>query len=227
MTFIDFMSAIRFVRACGENSLLISGGEPTDHPSFHDFLNYAMMNFDGQIFVLSHGGYLRTTEDVDNLVKKYPNVMFQFTSDPLYYKTLIPSDVVSYISHMPNAYVTKDLNATGSTIYPQGRALRMGVTKDSTRSIAAKCFNLRSLLNAGMSLVEGIAMLRIKNKMCTPSINMDATISMGESNECPSVGTTSTDLKTLGNNIKCSQCDDCGMIGKLGSLHKQAIGFRD
>ncbi|WP_210498469.1 radical SAM protein [Vibrio crassostreae] len=226
MTFSEFYNAIRFAISCGDESLLISGGEPTDNPSFHDFLNYAMMNFQGKIFVLSHGGFLQTRADVDNLVGRYPSVTFQFTSDPLYYKDLIPSDVADYIDSHRNAYVTRSLQDTGGFIYPQGRAIRLGVTPETTRSIASKCFNLRSFVNAGYSLKSAIGELRARAKMCTPSVNTDGSISMGESNQCPSVGNTTDNLDALTSSVKNSQCDDCGMICNLHPQYKSAIGFK-
>lgn len=226
MSFPEFMKAVRFAVDCEEGVLMLSGGEPTDHPAFHDFLNYALMNFNGVVFVLSHGAYLKTNSDVDGLLGRYPNVMFQFTSDPLYYTKLISKDVIAYIQSKQNAYVTESLMDMGGLIYPQGRAIRMGVTPLTTRSKAAKCFNLRSVVNSGYDLKGAIQVLRSKQKMCTPSVNIDGSISMGESNECPSIGQTDTDPSVLTESVKCSQCDECGMIGGLPAPYKQAIGFK-
>ncbi|CAH7397458.1 conserved hypothetical protein [Vibrio chagasii] len=227
MPFDEFMKAVKFAMECGEGTILISGGEPTDHPQFEDFLNYALLNFYGAVFVLSHGAFLKTKEDVDNLVGRYPNVMFQFTSDPLHYTKLISKEVITYINAQSNAYVTESLLEIGVHIYPQGRAVRMGVTPETTRSIAAKCFNLRSIVYAGHDLKSALHVLRGRQKMCTPSVNVDGSISMGESNQCPSIGQTTATQASLTDAIRCSQCDECGMIGGLEPQYKQAIGFKD
>lgn len=226
MSFPTFIQAVQFAIKSGSRNIIISGGEPTDHPKFVDFMNYLTLNFSQSISVCTHGMFIDDDNGIERFIAPFKNVFFQIVNDPIFYpkapsksklKELLSSNLnVGFFDHI------------SSSIYPQGRArTALKVTPETTNCKASRCFNLRSIINSGQvdGFREAIAMLEGANKFCTPSINIDGSIAMGESNECPKTSKITDELTNVFSAFKESQCDECGMIAPLDERFKQAINF--
>jgi len=226
MPFDVFIQAVQLAKRAGAKSILISGGEPTDHPLYFEFINYLKFNYEGGVVVISHGAYIDDREKREAVFGQYKDVLFQITNDKRYYpKTLDRSMAMRLEVQYPNVtFIWK----IGGELFPQGRALRhMKVTSENAKTKGTRCFNLRSMVNHPSigNFSAAIAMLESQGRFCTPSININGSISMGESNECPETAYVDTSLDGITVAIKSSQCNDCGMLDKLSPFHHAAIGY--
>jgi MoaA/NifB/PqqE/SkfB family radical SAM enzyme len=92
MTFNAFKDAIEFQKKYGTMFLILSGGEPTEHPDFKNFLLYALNELPYcMITVTTNGVWMQSNEDfVQYILEKYDKrAMFQVTSVPEYYPVQI------------------------------------------------------------------------------------------------------------------------------------------
>jgi hypothetical protein len=191
-----FEDALQFNTKFDPYTLLITGGEPTDHPQFLEFIKI-VKSYDKKIlviFVTSNGLFLfneKYTEEITRL-----GIGFQITNDPTYYPKPIKkifNDLFKYEDKL-------------RIISPFGRALTNNI---KISPIAPTCFNIRSICSKSSSFVQSIRFLREIQKICTPSINIDGSIVAGEAPSCYKIGTIySSDEEILYNinNMKCGRC---------------------
>lgn len=226
MDFPTFIKSVKFAIKSGVRSIIISGGEPTDHPQYVDFMNYLTLNYSQSISVCTHGMFIEDDNGVDTFIKPFKNVYFQIVNDPIFYpkspsklrlkEVLESNNNVSFFDHI------------SSSIYPQGRARDvLKVTHETTNCKGSRCFNIRSIINSGTvdGFREAISTLEGANKFCTPSINIDGSIAMGESNNCPKTSKVTEELSEVFSSFKDSQCNDCGMLTNLDDRYKNAINY--
>ncbi|MEZ9708719.1 radical SAM protein [Vibrio breoganii] len=222
------LQSIEFARSVNDHSLLISGGECSEHPDFANILrmlNDVIAN-DFQIFILTHGGWLN---DTPQALAEHPNLLFQVTADPLYYPKLLKTQTIQIIESAPNAMLTTNLNDAGLLLFPLGRAISdLGVTSETTRYTAPASFNLRSMIcHSDLTLREAVTMLRQRGKACTPSINTDGSLSMGETRNCGRAGTVWSTHAIIERAIKETQCNNCGLTAKLSPEYQRVINFQN
>lgn len=227
MDFKVVMQSVTLANKLGVKALLISGGEPTDHPNYFDIIDYVKFNYSGQVIVISHGLFIDDKEYREKVFGQYKDVMFQITNDKRYYPKQLNRITAGNIErkHKNVSFIWK----IGGELYPQGRARKhMGITDDTAKVKGTRCFNLRSIVNSVMepSIAEAISMLELRGRFCTPSININGSIAMGESNQCPETATVTESIDLITQRFKESQCNDCGMLNKLPKTHKDAIRFK-
>ena len=88
------------------------------------------------------------------------------------------------------------------------------------------CFNIRSLTRSYGSLPKVLETLEFSGKMCTPSINVDGSISAGEGNECCRIGFVNDDISVIENNIVNMKCNFCGLENNITDKRfRNAIGI--
>ena len=186
MTKETFIDALKFCQKYDNNFLgdLISGGEPTEHPFFLEFLDiyYTFYNDKERMCsVLTNGHWIVDNQEKTlELLDKYPGLSFQVTFDSTYYPKKL--DITKRIFRNKRICVVTNVD----NIYPQGRALYNNL-KVGNKVIAPKCFNTRLLAaqlgDKGLySVIKG---LRDFNKYCIPAIHYDGKIGFGESDLCP------------------------------------------
>jgi len=203
-----FEAVVRFVLAEGFPFLMVSGGEPTDHPSIVEFIKHAVS--EGlYTLVLSNGEFLHGNEKRHEAILEAATGV-QVTNDPRFY----PRRVEPY-EHPKVAWETHI-----RMVSPQGRAKDTGLA-DKT---IPECFNLRSLVRSGMTFQAARLTLAGRGRFCTPSINVDGSISAGEAPSCKKIGYVTDDDATITHNLREMRCQRCGLTAKLDSRHKQAIG---
>jgi MoaA/NifB/PqqE/SkfB family radical SAM enzyme len=215
MTQDVFNQTMEFIKATSPLVLLISGGEPTEHPHFlylmRDILKIGMPK--ESIVVTSNGMFLEGEFLTQKIIELGVNV--QITNDERYYP--------QRIKKVPDNKLFM-LETHIRTLYPQGRAVKNGFEASNVR--APKCFNLRSIANNELSkssLATTIHILEFHNKFCSPSISAEGFIYPGESRLCNSVGTVYDDPATIFENIKNLNCNKCGMENNLTKEELSAI----
>jgi hypothetical protein len=191
MSFETFQKAIRFnFDRAGDSPILISGGEPTEHPEFKKFIGYLLMYKKleearilkklAPITVTTNGLWLTENMDFVKYLENssfYSDIIFQVVIDDRYYpihvdeKILLSSELILIGHDVP-------------AIYPQGRALQNNIP---TERKSSSCFNVRAIAKQieSPTLEKIVTRQNIRGHMCTPHIDIDGNIKLGESRLCP------------------------------------------
>lgn len=201
-----FRAALEFSRRF-DSTLLISGGEPTQHPRFLEFLDMIPKEMTPLAGILSNGMFLEDEGYAKEILSR--GIYMQVTNDERFYPKRI-----KLIEHPLIAYEDRI-----RCISPFGRAVK---NKLPITQQYPGCFNLRSLAGAAESFLKVIFQLRlIARKFCTPSVNIDGSVSAGETRYCGRIGTVhSTDEELLGN-ARSLKCETCGLSKNLEGKFKE------
>ena len=218
MTEETFVAALRLTRRLGDPTLMISGGEPTDHPEIVRFIELAQQ-YSGYVLLLSNGMWLHDPAFDDRRERILELVTgVQVTNDPRYY----PRAVARFV-HPKVMWET-----TLRQISPHGRARTNGLEANRTMPL---CFNLRSATRAHARMggplnpiSAAILMLRQRGGFCTPSVNPDGNILAGEAAECCSFGRVTDHIEQLTRGVVDMKCNRCGLCDNLTAEQKAAIG---
>lgn len=213
MTKDIFKRSLDFIKQLNPSILLISGGEPTDHPLFFEFINDLLGVFKKeQLVIISNGQFLNDSEKRKKIMGL--KIQVQVTNDERYYPTKIITDY-----NYKNLIIERHI----PTLYPQGRAVTNNLNAPQGVT-APKCFNIRSIcLRNASALQMAIRLLEGYGKFCTPLIGEDGKVYVGESVLCTSVGDVDTPLAEILKNIRNLKCNKCGMEDKLSSVHRSII----
>lgn len=200
---LDFIARNNFV------FLMMSGGEPTEHPQFVDFVRMAQAA-KIELIVLSNGMFLNDGHRDEYLSL---GAKFQIINDPDYYPIRVEP-----VEH-PNIAVfdTKIM----APVSPFGRAKKNGI--DGGR-MSPLCFNLRSATRHLRDFRNAVLFLRMRGKMCIPSVTVDGDVVAGESRFCAKVGTVESSNIELTNRTAELRCSMCGLVNNLTAEQKVAIG---
>jgi len=210
-----FRQTLDFVQNIGNEPLFISGGEPTEHPQFFEFMDI-LLKQKFFVLVMPNGSWIDDEtfrKKVFSLLQTNENVSFQITNDKRYYPKQIPK-----INHEKICYESQL-----RLISPFGRAITNNLPITTQFPF---CFNLRSTINAFKNLQAAITYLRSSSKFCTPSINFDGSISAGESNQCYKIGNVSQSFEAITNQILNMHCNRCGLELNLNDSHKKTINIK-
>lgn len=197
-----FRDTLKFIKPV-DPILFLSGGEPTQHPEFLDFLGMVQdYKFDPEaVLIMSNGTFLENEAYTKNILGfNYP---VQVNNDPRFY----PKPIIE-INHPLITYCDRI-----NQVSPFGRALK---NKIPITQKFPQCFNLRSIASQETSFSGMIRTLRvIAHKFCIPSINVDGSFSAGETPFCGHIGTIHSTGKELLHNIKSMSCNNCGLHKNL------------
>ena len=185
----------------------ISGGEPTESVIFKDVIEILIARYAHwsiPVTVTTNGIWLTTQEElVKQLSKTMPTLIFQIVVDDRYYPVHV--DESSNIFKYGNVKLCRDV----LSIYPQGRALTNNLP---STSLSSRCFNIRALtkqLNTS-DLSAILTTMNMKGYFCTPHIDIDGNIKLGESRLCPICSNIYKKEQEIIDdiiNFKCHQCD--------------------
>lgn len=188
--------------------VLITGGEPTKNPNIIDMI-IKTIKAGLKPFLLSNGTFLENKELREKIHQT--NIPIYITNDIRYYPRRVP-----FFDH-PNYIYEHHLRA----IAPFHRAVKNNIPNTIKVPL---CFNFRSICTKLRDYQKAILTLRSYGKMCTPSINIDGSISAGESNACSIIGYITDNLHTLLNKVCSMRCDKCKLVYNLTKIQKEAIG---
>lgn len=208
MELSTYLHVLDFVQRFGPNELLlVSGGEPTEHPELIHFLELAKQR-SINLIVLSNGTFVKENKPLLEQLLAL-EVKIQITNDVRYYPQRVE------ICRHPKFYYVDEL----TLLAPFGRAKNMTSSRQSPL-----CFNLRSSVRGLKNFERAIEFLRLRGKMCAPSINVDGTLMAGESPFCSSFGTILDTNETLLENLCNLTCGKCDLYKNLTPIHLNAIG---
>jgi MoaA/NifB/PqqE/SkfB family radical SAM enzyme len=223
-----FEQSLKFIRDINPMVILVSGGEPTEHTQFIEYMNRLIevmsykntgsvydevLNLCGsknRIIITSNGMFAENEKLTQQIIDL--GVTVQITHDDRYYK--LP---IKHVKHDNFVYV----DMIGE-LYPGGRARNCGVVT------SPKCFNIRNLIsNEKYSLKNAIKTMESHFKFCNPMISPDGNIRIGECIDCEPVGNVFNSLDCITKNIsEYFSCNNCCMYDHLNSeLRKIAYRF--
>lgn len=191
----------------GFKIMLLSGGEPTEHPLLFDFLHF----LEGwNVIVLSNGLFLTEKDKsfTDQLLGS--EATLQIHNDSRYY----PKKVEPFVH--PKVVFGDKINL----MTPLGRARQNNIP--STRQ-SPMCFNLRSCARTLKNFSEAVMALRMSGKMCTPSIDVYGNVLAGESRFCHKIGTVESSDEELLENLLTMECNKCGLEDQLVPVLRNII----
>lgn len=208
------------------SSIVATGGEPTEHPQFVEFIETIIefLNSIGMVKVLTittNGFWILEYQEeamrIVSLGNKFTKVFFQVSTDRRYYPKRI--DVTKRIWREEGFILCDDCV---EQIYPQGRAKG----KYESNSKASRCFNVRAISKQMEfpTLRDIVATLASRGKFCTPSIRIDGGISLGESDLCPKCCSIYNSDVEIIKAIRQFKCDGCKEINdKLPMMYKMFL----
>lgn len=204
-----YKKAVDFSAKYDPLSLLISGGEPSDHPSFLEFLEIAHDYQKNRkillITILSNGMFLENEKYTSDILKfGFP---VQIMNDPRFYPKRIKK-----INH-PNLIYEDHVRI----ISPSEKVKKNNIP---TSRQSPMCFNLRSSVFSLNNLISAIEVLRSKMKLCTPSININGDVVTGEFDYCYKIGAVDSNENELLTNIKKMRCGKCGLHKNLSGQYE-------
>jgi len=211
MSLETFAKVLGFVVRYPLEVLMISGGEPLDHPDFFKMVEMAKECELPLILILSNGMFAEDDELLEKV--KALELPVQITNDPRFYPKR-----VKRIDHPLFTY-----EDTLRVLTPLGRAKDNDVNIDGR--FAPMCFNLRSIVRSLGSFSSALLYLRQSAKFCTPSINVDGSIVGGESPTCYKIGTVESTEEELVENLLSVDCNRCGLEDGLEDKYREAIGL--
>ncbi|MEG1142582.1 MAG: radical SAM protein, partial [Clostridia bacterium] len=176
MSLHTFAAALEFIKKIKPQLLVISGGEPTEHPYFFDILDECtkLMGLN-RVVVTSNGMFLDNKKFTKRLINK--KVQVQITNDRRFY----PKN----INKVANKRFTYTDRLESVTNY--GRAKMNGIA-DKT-NYAPKCYNILSVARQCDSLQETMQIIEGQiHKFCGLGIETDGQIRVGESIQCKKLG---------------------------------------
>ena len=213
-----FSQALRFAQSIGSRVLMISGGEPTSHPLFFDFLAMALNSGFLTGSVLSNGTFLQDHNFVEkfaNMVKNKSGFFLQISS----FKGLYANyDEV----HKPNLKalrlfgdkVTLCDNPGDIQMKPLGRACSGKCYEEAKRFNGfPSCANSALILTQFKSVkMLGIgALMEYNQRFCLPIVSWDGSIRLGESEQCKVIANISEPLPDINQKLidfrPCGGCD--------------------
>jgi organic radical activating enzyme len=204
---LKFMKRLQFYY----NVIVVSGGEPMDHPKFEEYLKEIANTIRPTMAIIVCTNGLWICEHFDEFKRIYKEtgrdslVMWQITSVPEYYPIDIckkyPNEVRK-LNKMKNVFVDTKL----PQIYPQGRALENNL-KWSAKG--PKCFNIRSMSFNTPSVVSLLSMMSVMSLHCVPCIEYDGSIKMGESALCPACSHIRKEDSEIIQDIRHFNCKAC------------------
>jgi hypothetical protein len=206
MSSATFAKTLKFIQKYKLMLVMISGGEPLEHPEFFRIAEMAQES--GLICVLLSNGMFLEDESLRQKVIDL-NIGVQITNDPRYY----PIKITKY--EHPNIAYEDNLRL----LAPFGRAKGMKTTR-----LSPLCFNLRSCMHSyPYDFTKAVMALRANGKMCSPSVNVDGSIVAGESMECHKIGTVESEENELIENLLNMHCNKCGLENNLSPKHKAVL----
>jgi organic radical activating enzyme len=204
MTFDTFRDSMKFITKSSAQMILLTGGEPTEHPQFIEIaeLIKRRMEHPELLIIASNGMFLHNKEYAKEILDL--DVKIQITNDQKFYPQRVP-----VIDHKNLTYITELQH-----LFPLGRAVTNNLSMDDMeiKLVYPKCFNARSVTRSEhiTNFQDLIRFYELRlQKFCIPSIDIHGGVHIGETDECFQIGTVTDDLKSMFDNIKYMKIGDC------------------
>lgn len=228
MTFETFQAVIDFIiKHRAYQHIIISGGEPTEHPVFPMFMGYAIAALneikEPKVLTITTNGFwildnISCAKELVAAGNEYTLIQFQVSTDTRYYPKKL--DVTKRIWREDGFILCKDCV---EYMYPQGRAK---TNNFPWQAKASKCFNVRAITKQlpNPTIENVVGGLFSAMKFCTPAIRIDGGISLGESDLCPKVASIYDKEEDIIQKIKDFKCNGCYPLNEnLPMMYKQFV----
>lgn len=224
-----FAAALRFIDASHSRAVVFSGGEPTLHPKWRDYLE-ATAKIGTQVLVATNGWWMADSEavrdDMLDVLAAHRNVNLQVTclrnlykdhdaiaaARPAFAKMLKERGLkhrMSFVDGDETAIVS--MKALGRALsHPRSRELAGRNTVSTT-----SCFPY-ALAARQVGYVEAIQQLEMRGKFCHPLIDWCGNVHWSESWLCPSFGNVTDDFEKIAKGaVEFKPCGKCPDYAKL------------
>lgn len=219
--------SIDFINQMSPLTLIVSGGEPTLHPDFIEYIHTIRRRLKNTfaVIITSNGEWvLKHKKEALSVIYRLddngPVVTWQITTDKRFYPRQI--DRTDPIWKEKGMFLCEE---PIQKVYPIGRALDNNLGENYSCS---QCYNPRAISNqpGHNTFFDVVHSLEIAQKFCHPCINTDGSITLGESSLCKRVGTiydTDKDLFKKTQNFTCKKCQ--WINERLPEKYKKLIHF--
>jgi hypothetical protein len=210
-----FEKVLSFAEACRTRVLIVSGGEPFEHPDIAKILSMCaefQVRTATVITVCSNG--LFALDDEKLALAEHSGLIIQVTNDKRYYGRDLW--LIKHKFDRPLMCFEDRIQL----IVPCRRTKENNIP--ATR-ISPMCFNLRSAVRT-LGFENGLIALEANGKYCTPSINIDGGVVAGEADTCFRIGDVSMRPSELTGRVREMRCGRCGLRAHLSGAHRAAIG---
>lgn len=213
-----FGQALRFSQEIKSRVINISGGEPTTHPLFFEFLEEAIKLEDCIITVLSNGTFLSDHNFVQmfsDKVKDKKNFFLQVTSIKGIYENYehIHKPGLKAIRIFGNQIKICD-DSSEIRMKPLGRAATGKHYEDAKKdNCFPSCINSSLILTRTHNAASiGIGLImELHHKFCLPMVSWDGSIRLGEGEQCKPVANISEPIDEINRKLvsfrPCGGCD--------------------
>lgn len=223
-----FKNVCAFLLRTGTRSISVSGGEPTLHPQFLDMMQDLIRVKDimvdsGVVILITNGTWILDTTMTCNIKKLLrQGVQVQVSTQKEFYKN---HDMI--MSH-EKCFVQMGCEFCHDSIE---QLVRIGRCKPDAFSkfpvTPSTCANI-ALTARQLQYNKWLPTLELRGNFCKPSINVDGSISAGESPLCTPLGTvmnTVQALHTAAVNHNPRNCNRCSGWDPLRRRHATAAEF--
>lgn len=215
MTITTFKQALKFAKQIGSNVVMLSGGEPTTHPLFFDFLEILLHQGFVSTAVLSNGTFLKDhkfTERLAKMVEHESGFFIQISSfKSLYanYEDVHKPGLKALRMFGQKAMICDDSN--GFRMKPLGRACSGKWYEEAKRingfpSCINSCLILAQTNNAPIG-----QLMESHQRFCLPIVSWDGSIRLGESEQCKVIANIFESIESINNKLRafrpCGGCD--------------------
>lgn len=206
-----FNQALKFLKSYRHTTINITGGEPMEHPNFWDIYMRIVNTFTTSVIIVTTNG-----EWIDNNIDEFSN-KYQKAAGPFRYWQ-ITRDRKYYPRQLSKGFIDKVKGICGDKIfiqehiryiYPKGRAYENKIPYNMQGPL---CFNIRSISNNVDNFYQLIGLLALNKKHCTPSIEPDGSINLGESGLCPQCSNIWKSDKEILEDIRNFKCIGCSEL---------------
>lgn len=204
MTSMTWNKVLNHAKSSGVNVMLISGGEPTEHPYWNEIIDEACDNFT-DVVIPTNGMWINTDKEdlMLMILKKHPNCQVQITSVrgyyPLYDKIVTSvRELKQRLKVHPDRDMRRvEFNQILPCIDVQLHMVSLGrAAKDSEclnlasadEATTTSCF-MGSLVASQIDYKQVIQTMEGRGHFCKPRINYKGEIGWSESSLCPSFAT--------------------------------------
>lgn len=211
MTLETFDKALKITRFLNSNVVLLSGGEPFEHPNIFTMIKKTQDS--GFLAIVATNG-LFVFDEAKYQAAKLSGAMFQITNDARYYPRSISRRKHKF--YLPGWSFEDKI----AGIFPCRRTQKAGIK--ATR-YGPTCFNLRSATRE-YDILSAVTIQEVSGRVCAPSINIDGSIRAGEADTCFKIGDVNSTEDELEQVLKKMRCNRCGLIKNLDERYRSAIG---
>lgn len=208
------------------SNIIISGGEPTEHPKFEEYIKIIINRLKTikklKIITITTNGFwildnIDKSKSIVNMSDNYTKVFFQISTDDRYYPKKINKTKRIW---REDGFIFCD--DCVEQIYPIGRAKDNNIY---TNRLSSQCTNIKLLRNqlyiknnykVNPDFIDIIHILENKGKFCTPSINYNGDICIGESSLCTPMSSIFKTKDEINNDFWSFECHRCDFINEKG-----------